>query len=77
MRGDVAFDGPPDPAGQRIQLRTSELTVLPKLNQVRNESAVTITGPGSILRGRGLRAELDTRRFKLSQVTGRYAPSTQ
>jgi lipopolysaccharide export system protein LptC len=70
----VQFDGPPDADGGRIALRTPELTVLPKTNEVRNESAVTVTGAGSILRGRGLRADLDARRFRLSQAKGNYAP---
>lgn len=77
MREDVAFDGPPGDGGDRIALRTPELVVLPKLNEVRNESAVTITGQGSILRGRNLRADLDARRFQLSQAKGTYAPSTR
>lgn len=74
---DVKFDGPPAADGGRIALRTPELTVLPKENEVRNESAVTLSGPGSILRGRGLRADLDARRFKLSEAKGSYAPSSQ
>ena len=74
LNEDVKFDGPPDADGGRIALRTPELTVLPKANEVRNESAVTVTGPGSILRGRNLRADLDARRFRLSQAKGNYAP---
>ena len=71
----VEFDGPRDAAGARIQVRTPDLTVLPDANEVLTDSAVTVTGPGSILRGRGLRADLDTRRFKLSRMTGSYAPT--
>jgi lipopolysaccharide export system protein LptC len=74
---NVEFDGPPSEAGGRIEVRTSRLSVLPEQNVISNEVPVTVTGPGSILRGRGLRAEMDTRRFQLSQVTGRYAPSTR
>ncbi len=76
LSGQVEFDGPRAPNG-RIELRTSELTVLPELNEVRSDAAVTVTGPGSILRGHGLRADLDARRFQLSKVTGQYAPSTR
>lgn len=76
LREDVRFDGPPGDEGARIALRTPELTVLPKENTVHNESAVTVTGPGSILRGRNLRADLDARRFRLSQAKGNYAPSS-
>jgi lipopolysaccharide export system protein LptC len=77
MRAPVEFDGPPDANGGRIELRTQDLTVLPEQNEVRTDAAVTVTGPGSILRGRGLRADLDARRFRLSKVTGTYAPSTR
>lgn len=77
LQQQVEFDGPRDPQGGRIELRTEQLTVLPDASVVRNEVAVTITAPGSILRGRGLHAELDTRRFRLSQMTGHYAPSTR
>jgi lipopolysaccharide export system protein LptC len=73
----VEFDGPRDANGGRIELRTQDLTVLPEQNEVRTDAAVTVTGPGSILRGRGLRADLDARRFRLSKVTGNYAPSTR
>lgn len=75
LSGSVEFDGPPDDAGARIEVRTPDLTVLPEVNEVQTDSAVTITGPGSILRGRGLRADLDARRFRLSRTTGHYAPT--
>ena len=75
LSGSVEFDGPPDDAGARIEVRTPDLTVLPEVNEVLTDSAVTITGPGSILRGRGLRADLDARRFRLSRTTGHYAPT--
>lgn len=73
----VEFDGPPDAQGARIELRTPDLTVLPKANLVRTDAVVTLTGPGSILRGHGLRADLDARRFQLSRTTGHYAPATR
>ena len=41
------------------------------------DSPLTVTGPGSILRGRDLRADLNARRFQLSKVTGHYAPKTR
>lgn len=73
----VEFDGPRDARGGRIEVRTSDLTVLPESNQVVNDVPVTVTGPGSILRGRGLRADLDARRFRLSRTTGTYAPTNR
>jgi lipopolysaccharide export system protein LptC len=78
LTGDVAFDGPPDATGGHVALRTDTLTVLPEDDQVRTTSFVTVTAPGSILRGRGLRADLRTRRFELlAEVNARYAPSTR
>jgi lipopolysaccharide export system protein LptC len=77
LTGAVEFDGPRDAEGGRIELRSPELTVLPEANEVRTDAAVTVTGPGSILRGRGLRADLDARRFQLSETSGEYVPSTR
>jgi lipopolysaccharide export system protein LptC len=76
LDGAVEFDGPPGPRGG-IELRTTALTVLPKADEVRTDAAVTVTGPGSILRGRGLRADLEARRFQLSRISGHYAPPTR
>lgn len=76
LSGGVEFDGPPDPDG-RIELRTAQLTVHPKTRELTSEDAVTVTGPGSILRGRGMRADLNARRFQLSKITGHYAPKTR
>jgi len=76
LSGGVEFDGPPDADG-RIELRTPQLSVLPETRELTSDAAVTVTGPGSILRGRGLRADLNTRRFQLSDVTGHYAPKTR
>jgi lipopolysaccharide export system protein LptC len=56
-------------------LDTDGLQVFPKLDQARTDDAVTITRAGSILRGRGLRADLAAHRFQLlADVKGRYAP---
>ena len=76
LSGGVEFDGPQELRG-RIELRTPELTVLPKSREVKTDAVVTINGPGSILRGRGLRAELNSRRFQLAEVTGNYAPASR
>lgn len=77
LNEQVEFDGPPDASGERIELRTEQLTVLPDSRQLRNQAAVTVTGPGSILRGRNLDADLEARRFRLSEMTGHYAPPTR
>ena len=72
LRGDVQVDGPG--AGTRAPnaLRSETLDLHPDDNRVSSPGPVTLTGPGSILRGRALEADLDTRRFDLADVSGRY-----
>jgi lipopolysaccharide export system protein LptC len=70
----VELLGPPDDDAP-MRLTTERLDVFPRDNRVATEAAVTITEPGSILRARGLRAELDTRRVELlSEVKIRHEP---
>ena len=74
LSGAVALRGPAnDP--QAPMLVTERLTVFPRDDRVETDAAVTVTEPGSILRARGLRAELDTRRVELlSEVRIRHEP---
>ncbi len=73
--GDVALDGPPEGENGELAFRSERLTLLPRERQVQSDAVVTLASPHSILRGRGLRADLDTRRFQLlDEVTGHYAP---
>ncbi len=65
----------PRPGYAVMRLRADSLDLLPEANIAETDSAVTIEGPGSILRGRGLRADLSSRDVELhSEVTGRYEP---
>jgi len=60
---------------RRHPVRSSEIELLPRENRALSSETVTITGAGSILRGRGLRADLDAKRVELlAEVTGRYEP---
>lgn len=69
LRADAAADTGP------MRLSADSLDLLPALNRAETDSAVTIEGPGSILRGRGLRADLARREVELlAEVTGRYEP---
>lgn len=64
-----------EPADARISIRTSNLHFFPERDHARTDAAVTIRSPGSILRGRGMEADLATERIQLlSEVTARYAP---
>lgn len=76
--GDVEFDGPPREGGGRIELRTPRLNIFPDAREVKSDALVNIVSPGATLRGRGLYANLDTRRFQLlSEVRADYAPSSR
>lgn len=58
-----------------LRLVTERLHVYPRDNRASTHAAVTITEPGSILRARGLRADLDARRVELlSEVRIRHEP---
>lgn len=72
LQGDVRVQGPTGPGGEPIVLETALLNIHPAENRVGTEAAVVLRGPGSILRGRNLDADLDTRRFDLDNLTGRY-----
>ena len=61
-----------------IRLTTEQLTVFPDRHHASSPVVVTVTQPGSILRGRGLEVALDTRRYTLlSQVRSRYVPPSR
>jgi lipopolysaccharide export system protein LptC len=75
LLGAVELRNTPVPGYDPMRLLTDSLDLLPDANRAETDSAVTIEGPGSILRGRGLRADLSTRDVELlSEVTGRYEP---
>lgn len=76
--GDVAFDGPPRADSGRIALRTPHLNIFPDAREIATDAPVDITQPGATLRGRGLHADLDARRFRLlSEVRADYAPPSR
>jgi len=59
-----------------VAIRSEQLTALLAENRITSETAVTIEQAGSILRGTGLRADLDTDRFLLEhKVSARYEPA--
>ncbi|MCB1554871.1 MAG: LPS export ABC transporter periplasmic protein LptC [Xanthomonadales bacterium] len=73
LRSRVDFRGPATAGFEPLRLRGDELDLMPKVRTATSEVAVTLTGPGSILRGRGLRADLNARRMELlNEVRGRY-----
>lgn len=74
---DVSVQAPPESQGA-THIATERLDLFPRLRTLSSPLAVTVSGPGFILRGVGLEAELDSRRFQLlDQVTARYEPPTR
>lgn len=60
------------------QLLSERLDLFPKARRISSAEPVTASGPGFILRGVGLEAALDSRRFQLlDQVSARYEPPSR
>ena len=66
-----------DPAGPRqLRMETGRLTVFPGDRRARSDDVVTITQPGTTMRGTGMEADLAGKRFQLtSKVHARYVPT--
>ena len=57
-------------------VRTEQLNLFPDANRATSATPVTVTQPGSILRGQGMTLLLDSRRVRFaSNVKVRYVPS--
>lgn len=57
-------------------IQTEQLNVFPESSRISSAVAVSISRPGSILRGRGLEVDLDTKLYTLqSEVRSHYAPT--
>ena len=73
LLGDVRVDSPP--GERKVGMNTEQLNVYPNRDLATSSTLVTITQPGSILRGRGLETDLASKRYILkSQVHTRYVP---
>ena len=71
LKGDV--DANSAEGTRPVNMKTTQLNVFPGTKRASSPDVVTITQPGSILRGRGLEADLADKRYKLlSQVHSRY-----
>lgn len=67
----VGVDGPSSLISERLDL-------FPRTRKLSTANPVTASGPGFILRGVGLDADLDSRRFQLlDQVSARYEPPSR
>ena len=73
LRGDVRVTSPP--GERKVAMNTEQLNIFPERDLASTPAVVTITQPGSILRGLGMETNLATRRYELkAQVHSRYAP---
>ena len=73
LRGGVEVTSPPEE--RQVAMNTEQLNVYPERDLATSAAVVTITQPGSILRGRGLETNLASKRYELkSQVHSRYVP---
>ena len=67
--------------GQRerpITMTTEQLNIFPRKDRATSPSLVTVEQPGSILRGHGMEALLDSKRIRFnSNVKVRYVPPTR
>ena len=74
LRGDVVASTTGS-ASRPVKMTTEQLNVFPDSKRATSAVAVTVTQPGSILRGLGMEALLDSRRVRLkSNVRVRYVP---
>ena len=74
LQGDVVATSAS--AARQMKMTTEQLNVFPEKNRALSPTLVTVTQPGSILRGQGMEALLDSKRVRFhSKVKLRYVPS--
>ncbi|HBK57387.1 MAG TPA: LPS export ABC transporter periplasmic protein LptC [Xanthomonadales bacterium] len=74
----VVVDGHEGDGRRHARLETELLRLFPEQRQARSEEFVTISQANSILRGRGLEADLEQRRMRvLSEVNIRHVPKSR
>jgi lipopolysaccharide export system protein LptC len=80
LEGRVEMENEPGPDERPVRLETRDLTARPRSRTLETAAPATITQPGSILRGVGLRGDLDAKTLELlsdvhSTLEPRRAPS--
>jgi lipopolysaccharide export system protein LptC len=64
-------------ANRHVTIATERLNVFPRTHRATSPGTVTVVQPGSILRGQGMDARLDTKRVRFSSnVKASYVPSS-
>lgn len=78
LGGKVEMHREPTDTASRVDIVTSDVTAWPNDHRVATDAPATITEPGSILRGTGLRADFDTKVLELlSDVHSTLQPKTK
>jgi len=76
MEGDVRMERTPSAGVKAATITTSELTARPKDRTIQTDARTQIAEPGSILRGTGMRGDLNTKALELlSDVHNTFEPS--
>lgn len=76
LRGNVELHRPADARTESADIRTAELAVWPGERRVATEAPTSITEPGRILHGTGMRADLDQHTLELlADVQGTFRTS--
>jgi lipopolysaccharide export system protein LptC len=65
LQGHVEMHRQPDKGAQPVDVVTSDLTTWPKDKKMETAAPATIVQPGSILRGVGMRGDLNTKELEL------------
>lgn len=74
LRGDVIAKSAPE-SSREVWMNTEQLNVFPQTRQATSDVLVTITQPGTTMRGTALQADLASRNVKLENVQTRYVPT--
>ncbi|WP_166653969.1 LPS export ABC transporter periplasmic protein LptC [Tahibacter aquaticus] len=74
LAGAVEMQRAPSPEAAEAHIATRDVDAYPKENRLETAAAATITQPGSILRGTGMKADLNTHQLELlSDVHASFA----
>lgn len=75
LRNQVKITGPVSPRGLQTEFTSELLSIFPKQQRISSPDWVTIQHGRSILKGKGLEADMKQRRVKLlAEVQARYVP---
>ncbi|MGI8561603.1 MAG: LPS export ABC transporter periplasmic protein LptC [Luteimonas sp.] len=74
LRGDVIAKSAPE-GSRAVRMNSEQLNVYPQTRKATSDVWVTITQPGTTMRGTALQADLASRNVQLENVQTRYVPT--